>query len=56
MIADSTRNVPFHQAAVAEGDAPAGLPVKKSGTAPSLTQTEVSPLQRCALDIFLPGC
>lgn len=29
----------FHQAAVAEGEAPAGLPVKKSGTAP--TQTEV---------------
>lgn len=30
---------PFCQAAVEEGEAPAGLPVKKSGTAP--TQTEV---------------
>ncbi|KAG0571619.1 hypothetical protein KC19_VG027900 [Ceratodon purpureus] len=28
------------KAAVAEGEAPAGLPVKKSGTGPSLTQTE----------------
>jgi phosphatidylinositol 4-kinase len=28
------------KAAVEEGEAPAGLPVKKSGTAPSLTQTE----------------
>ena len=36
---------PFHQAAVAEGEAPAGLPVKKSGTAPSLTQTEVSAME-----------
>jgi hypothetical protein len=36
----------FIQAAVAEGEAPAGLPVKKSGTAPSLTQTEVSTIHQ----------
>lgn len=41
MIFTLNLQLPFHQAAVEEGEAPAGLPVKKSGTAPSLTQIEV---------------
>jgi len=39
------------QAAVADGEAPPGLPMKKSGTAPSVPQSGV-----CALIFLLPCC
>jgi hypothetical protein len=39
------------KAAVADGEAPPGLPMKKSGTTPSVPQSGV-----CALIFLLPCC